>query len=243
MVKIGFRARIGFLVAVVVLGGMGFWFLWYSPALQENKDLKAQYATVKAEKETIEKDIARIPQLKEDINNEYKASKAIADNFFPVKLMKGQELDRYMQQYVDAARMHIWDEFKIEPQALSTLEYDVNVTQTLIYPLFEAADLNGDLAKELEEELYYANYLSARSKETVILCTMEMPFLSTKEALYAFIDSVRDINPTVKVSGIKMKDASFAENPEFQPPLKPDHAEGTVTISFYAIQVIEEPKV
>jgi len=237
--KFGYRARVGFLVAVIGLLGGLFYFLMYQPGAESLRLSKMNLEAVEKKQAEIQADLDRKPGLENDIREGYKTSQDLSKNFLPVGMMNPKGIEEYAQKIVDEFELWVDGSFDLGEASITTLSYDFNTNPNLIYPLFEAADINGEIAAELAEKSSEIAAIVARDRESVLLCTLSIDFRAEKDSIMGFMDKIKSIRETVKVDVIRINDYTFGEDSDNREDL--GFSEGTISIVFYAIEPMAKP--
>jgi hypothetical protein len=232
--------------------GVAFYFLWWKPESDKMKENSAKLEAKELEWSDVQTKVARKEPLKIEISEEYAQSNSLADRFitdlkkwttaetpFGYSYPQSRYIDEYIQRPLDECVMKVTNLAVTEPN-VSPVAYTVVSPVFLLYPLFEAADINGDFAKDVAQRLHVTEVLSDRSPEQMVKNTATISFVATKESILSFIEKIRLIDQTVRVDNLSIADYTFGADLEAGNPMI-GHSTGSISISFYSTQRLEPP--
>ncbi len=256
--EMSYRDKMVLLVVGVIVILVGGFFALIKPKYDT---LKANEATYKKTQETwtgIEREINAIPTYQAKIDEIYKEANDTAKIFVNTAFESANknyahdrtsyELDQYIQPAIDASNVEVTG---MELGAVSAQEitYYYHTPNVLTYSLLEAADVNGNYAKEAAEVLKSGIVLETR--ETAELTTMEMNMSvsGTREALMTFLDKIDSDNNAILVDTVSIQNYEFTDGlelDEYGDPMPGENLEeGTsnmeLTVRFFNAKAIDVP--
>lgn len=232
---------IGILTFIIVMLGI---FLVIKPKVTDIKEDNVKLEEVKTEWQGIEKKLNEIQPLKDQINQIYKDSKALSDDFVDVSLINSpQALDKFMQPYADECNMEV----KVLDAGLTAtteLKYYYFKPNVLSSSMFDAADINGEFQKNVDAALTESNSLSERKAETVMKTQYGIMARGTREDIWAFMEKINSLDTTILIDSVNISDYTFGENAKNVEGVEPDdRSDVTFVISLYSVFEMDEPVV
>lgn len=220
--KLSYRDRIILLVVLVllilVLGGV----LLVKPQWTKLKENKVKRTNLETEwnQQLIQFDT--INTMRDNITTRRDEAYDISQNF--TDEMDAMELDKFMQEtFLNVDEQYKKDNVQIRGTATITggsttsLGYYYYSPDVVTYPLYEGADFDGSLQKEIEKMREEATALSARPAETVGVGNVELTLNINREDTMKFIDSVYDYakknNDAMLIQSVTLKDYDFNGQP------------------------------
>ncbi len=227
--KLNYRDKVilGIILAVIILI-VGF-VLLIKPKNEDIKMDKATLATKQEEQADLEARIAKIEPLKDNINETYEETAKLTADFIPLgDVNTVTKLDKYMQYYAEESGVRIDNLEVTSPKEASLDYYYDDDTSVLASDMLSMADLNGEYSEAQNELLAESTALSQRNVETVVQTQYGVKVTGTKEALWAYLQAVKDLEKTMIVNQVSITDYSFgADSAEENSQQTP--AEETVT--------------
>lgn len=227
--KLNYRDKVilGIILAVIILI-IGF-VLLIKPKNEDIKMDKATLATKQEEQADLEARIAKIEPLKDNINETYEETAKLTADFIPLgDVNTVTKLDKYMQYYAEESGVRIDNLEVTSPKEASLDYYYDDDTSVLASDMLSMADLNGEYSEAQNEMLAESTALSQRNVETVVQTQYGVKVTGTKEALWAYLQAVKDLEKTMIVNQVSITDYSFgADSAEENSQQTP--AEETVT--------------
>jgi predicted Holliday junction resolvase-like endonuclease len=227
--KLSYRDRIVLLVVIViVLFGLTF-FLLIRPAMEETKALKTELIEETKKWDDIEAKISQNPRLTQEVNETRLASLRLQEGFTE-KMEDVKAVDRYLQPYINGSKI---TGFTIPAGGVS-FTYDVQTAipfyyntpdEFVIYPIWEAADLNGSLNDEMENVLAPSQQMATRTAEAALGSTATFTVQGTRAEIYKMIN--RFANgldesgaKTTRLVNVDIDDYSFGKYKDYTDEMK-----------------------
>lgn len=248
--KLSYREKIAFLIFTVLVIIIIF-VAW------PIKLIRADIVTHEKQQETVQKEyddnkskIKEIPFINDSIKKVYDESKEYSKIFIVSK--KNFQADQYLQDILNKEGAYQKDgknlievtgQFKIDDAANEELEFYYYTPNVVVYPILEAADINGNLMESQDKVLYdkVQNALSIEALEAQEVekhvVTVDVRF--KKPSLMTFVDQLKELDTGVRITGVTIEDSWFgllSEKPEEQ-----GYSNGTITYCFYTMQQVDEP--
>lgn len=232
---------IGILTFIIALLGI---FLVIKPKVTDIKADNVKLEEIKAEWQGIEKKLNEIQPLKDQINQIYKDSKTLSDDFVDVSLISSpQALDKFMQPYADECNMEV-KVLDVGLTATTELKYYYFKPNVLTSSMFDAADINGEFQKSVDSALTESNSLSERKAETVMKTQYGIMARGTREDIWAFMEKINSLDTTILIDSVNISDYTFGENTKNVEGVQPDdRSDVTFVISLYSVFEMDEPVV
>ena len=219
--KLSYRERIILIVAIViVILGIGI-FVFIKPKYEKMKKHKADLATAQEEWDHKLEDFRRIPIRQKSINDYYEEGLKISGDF--TNEMNSVELDEFLQEFLNGDdfvedKVAVKKDMKVTDETANGIDFYYYTPSIVTYPLYEAADLDGSLAKAAAEKLHDANILAARKTQTVGVGSEEFTVKLKREDLMKFLDSVaqhaKDTKDAMLITSVKLEECNFNEDLE-----------------------------
>ncbi len=219
--KLSYRDRIILIFAIViVILGIGI-FVFIKPKYEKMKKNKADLKAAQDDWNTKLLEFDRIPVRQGVINDTYAEGLKISEGF--TNEMTSVEVDEFLQQFFNTEQF-VTDEvsakkdMSVSNEKSTTLGYYYYTPNIVTYPLYEAADLDGSIAKAVEEKLHDVRVLSARKAQTVSDGEEKFTVLLKRENLMSFLDELekyaREHSDAMLITSVKLDDCNFNEDLE-----------------------------
>lgn len=247
--KLSYREKIGlliFIVAVVII----VFIAWPIKTIKANIEThEAQEQTIQKEYDDTKRLIAQIPTIESNIKKVYEDSKELSKDFTIHR--ENFEIDKLVQEILNTPKykesgknkMEIVGAFKEGKASDSSLEFYYYEPDVVVYPILEAADTNGDMLEKTDKKLYdkvnNALIIKPLEKQAVEMNTASVDLRFTKEALLAFQDELKALDPGIRITAVTIADYKFGLLEEL--PEDVGYSNGTIEFSFYTMQQIQEP--
>ena len=219
--KLSYRERIVLIVAIViVIFGIGI-FVFIKPKYEQMKkhkeDLKAAEEQWKQKLDSFK----LIPIRQESINNNYQKGLEVAKDF--TDEMTSVELDEFLQTFMNIDefiedKVAAKNTLTVSDETANAIDFYYYKPNIVTYPLYEAADLDGSLAKAAKEKLHDVNILSNRRAQTVGTGEESFTVKVKRENLMAFLDAVakyaKDHKDAMLINSVTLEDCNFNEDLE-----------------------------
>lgn len=256
--KMSYREKIVLLVVIIFLVILIF-VMWPIKKLRENIDKHTKsYDQIKIVYDENQRLINEIPTIEKNITKIYTDSKDLSKNFIAHK--ENFEIDKYLQEiintpeYTDGTNnqfqvLYSFDQKDTEAEPLEFYYYNPKV---VTYPILENADVNGNLLATTDNALYKkvtnAVCMNNLEPQTVEKHAAVVNARFTKEALFKFLDTVKQKDTGVRIVSMTIDDNytfrqletdEMRNNPLLE-KLK-GYGEGSFMVEFYTMQQIQEP--
>ncbi len=219
--KLGYRDRIILLIVmVIVVFAIGI-FAFIKPKWEE---LDASKTTLKTEQDAWNTQMTsfnRINDLRDAINKNYDESLTVCEGF--TDEMDSTQLDQFLQDKFMNIEKHIKNGVQlsggstISDLGTATLAYYYYTPSVVTYPLYEAADFDGSLAKEVQQKCKESIILSARTSQIVGNGNAKLTFTINKQDTMELIDAVRkyavDNKDAMLLQSVTITDYDFNGDP------------------------------
>lgn len=243
--KLNYRDKVvlGILLAIIILVA-GF-FALIKPKMKEIKDNKATLALREQEKAEIEKKIAEIKPLQDDITNMYNETNEIVKVFIDdEKIDNARKVDQYMQ--------HFAEENKVKVKVLNASDVS---TGTLSYYYFTKtfpgdgilaqADLNGERLADHAKQQEEATALSARTSESVLQAQYSIQVEGEKEDIWNYLKALEEQKETMIINSVNLSNIEIKEKKD-QPEMTEEEKEqrkpaAQIVITLYSLYELSEP--
>ncbi|MDD5946286.1 MAG: hypothetical protein PUC41_00610 [Oscillospiraceae bacterium] len=219
--KLGYRDRIILLVVmVIVVFAIGI-FAFIKPKWEELDTNKKTLETEQNTWNTQMTNFERINTLRDTINKRYNESLTLCEGF--TDEMDSTELDQFLQEKFINIEQFIKNDMElsgsstISDMGTATLAYYYYTPSIVTYPLYEAADFDGSLAKAAQQKCKESIILSARSSQIVGNGNATLTFKVTKQDTMDLIDAVRkyavDNKDSMLLQSVSITDFDFNGDP------------------------------
>lgn len=223
-------------ISLALIWGLGY-FLLISPITTEVKASKAALDKATTDKTALNDKIELIPGFQNQINEYYNNSKSMTEYF--VDSMVPYQVDQYMQPFLKDNKIAVSTAITFEEPTTNTVNYYYFTPNALTYPIYQAADINGNLAKQRMEELKDVAFLSNRQTEDVEFVRMAVDYKAKKNDILKFVDDIKAIDKAIRISEMSITDYTFGLNDD--DPENDDYSQGKIIIEFYTVQNMEKP--
>ena len=210
--KLTYRDKIiaAVLIALAVLA-LGF-FALIRPILNEKKDNEKQLATLQQTKATIEKEIAEIPGLKNDILQTHEKTKEITEIFVPVKDVENPiVVDRYMQEMAEKNKVKI-QSLKVAGANVAEIGYYYYDREDRLKEARTGADINGNLQALQDASNADAINLKDRPKTKILTTDYSITAYGTKKNIWDYLEEIKKFDKALTVKRVTLGDYSFGQN-------------------------------
>lgn len=248
--KFGYRDRIILLIAcVIIIFCIGI-FLFIKPKWEAlDKNQKALDTKQNEWSQTLES-FKSIPGRQKTILSKYEKGKEIAAEFTPE--MNSVELDKFLQEKFMNTDIHVAHNVRakgavsVTDQGTSSISYYYYTPNFVTYPLFEAADMDGSLAKAIAEKRKESDILSNRAAQTVGSGKSSLTIHTDRKDLMELLKAVHEYAVKNKdamiINSVNIADYTFGLLPgeivEFPEEITKD-ADGKIELSEVTIKESE----
>lgn len=219
--KLSYRERIVLIVAIViVIFGIGI-FVFIKPKYQKMKKSKETLATVEEQWKQKLITFNRIPSIQDSINTNYQTGLDLSAGF--TDEMTSVEMDEFLQGFLNTDdfiedKVAVKSAMTVSDEKQSAINFYYYAPNVVTYPLYEAADLDGSLAKAAEEKLHDVNLISGKKAQSISAGTESFTVKIKRENLMTFLDAVekyaKDNKDAMLITSVKLADCNFNEDLE-----------------------------
>ena len=198
--KLSYRERmilLGFIVLAIILVGI---FVFIKPANENIAASKAVLADQQSQLDEINNKIAQIPALDTKIKEAYSEASKTANNFSTQ--LTAYELDNFIRDKINENNMELTSGLQVSEPAVVSMDYYTYAPNIITYPIFEAADINGTLAKEIEEKLLQSTVISTKTVENVLCSQIGFDCKVKRDDLLNFISGLNDLGVTIRLNNL-----------------------------------------
>lgn len=250
--KLNYRDNVILLVLLSIIIVVAGIFGLIKPKNEDIKTDEAKLKTVKADWAAMDDKIKAIPGITEDIEDDHEEYAKLASDFVDRELISSlyeddtYKLDQFMQPHIDACNT---DGAKLEAKSVevgkmstATLSYYYFRPNVLTSTMFDAADINGNYQKEIDEVMEESNALSQRTEETVLRTQFGLAAEANKQGVWAFMEKINSLNTAILIDSVNIADYSFGEDKELEEGETPkDTSDVTFVVSLYSVFDMDEP--
>ncbi|MBQ8926748.1 MAG: hypothetical protein IJ055_00550 [Oscillospiraceae bacterium] len=219
-----YRDKMIILIITIIIILVGGFFALIRPRYNALINDTATLVTTQAEWEGLEAKINQIPVLQDTITTMYNEAKSTASMFVDAAYGDANEtydtdkISYYMDQYIQPAL----DDSELEVSSIDLsaigsedVEYYYYTPNVLTYSLLETGDVNGNYAKEVNDEILRdSNYLTEKNVASMQVTTVTMTVEGTKESLMTFLDAIHSDKNAILVSECDIANYQFKEDEE-----------------------------
>jgi hypothetical protein len=219
--KLSYRERIVLIVAIViVIFGIGI-FVFIKPTYEKMKKNKETLDTVEDQWKKKLETFKLIPLRQESINNNYQVGLDISKEF--TDEMTSVEMDEFLQGFMNTEdfienKVAVKNDMTVHDEAANAVSFYYYTPNVVTYPLYEAADLDGSLAKAAEEKLHDVNLLAGKKAQTISAGAESFTVKIKREDLMTFLDAIakyaKDNKDAMLITSVRLVDCNFNEDLE-----------------------------
>lgn len=210
--KLNYRDKIILAIVLAIAILLAGFFVLIKPKTQDIKSHKATLSERQDKKAEIERDIAKIEPLKEKIHETYVETNKLAEIFVPLSdINHPLLLDEYMQKFADENNVEI-KTLELASPKVGALKYYYLPYEDIGVDLRSAADVNGDLQKQVDEESAEATALSQRTVESLFLTQYGLSINGKKEDIWNYLKAIEDYDKAVVINSVEISDYSFGKD-------------------------------
>ena len=219
--KFGYRDRIILLIAcVIIIFCIGI-FVFIKPKWETlNKNQEELVKLQESWNQTLSQ-FKSIPARQQTILDKYEEGKKIAAEF--TNEMNSVDLDKFLQEKFLNTETNIADRVEAKgsvafsEQSTSTINYYYYTPSVVTYPLYEAADMDGSLAKAAYEKRKESEVLSKRTAQSVGSGKSTLTLHTTRQDLMKLLKAVHEYAVNNKdamiINSVSISDYTFGLNP------------------------------
>jgi len=243
--KLNYRDKIilGALLAFVIL--LAGFFMAIKPKYKDIKDNKDELIRVQNEKDEIDKKIAEIKPLKEEIKATYDETTKLTDDFVEYNdIFNPRKVDQYMQNFAEDCEVKI-KQLSVADLSTQSLDYYYFTSNFVGEDMIKGSDLNGDKQAQMDEKRAESDALSARAKETVMAATYSITVTAEdKEKLWDYMEALKEQKETVIIDSVALTNVAISDEAEkiLNPPgEEKKEISAKFDITLYSVYDLAEP--
>lgn len=220
--KLNYRDKVilGIVLAIAIF--IAGYFSLIKGKRQDIKNNEKKLEDVQAQKEEIEKKIARIEPLQKTIDETFDKADAITEIFVPKEeIDKTTLLDQFMKEYAEKNKVKVVD-LKVDDTATTALAYYFKPYTEVASALRQEADINGTLQQGVDEESHEATLLSDRAVETVMSTRYGLEVEGKLEDVFNYLDAIKKNDKTIIITSFGYEKIEEDEDAEKKPDSKDD---------------------
>lgn len=233
---LSYRDKIILLVIIVIAIFLVGIFVFIKPTSEKISSNKSELSTVQAEEERIRGIIDEIPTIESSIKSEYENAKALSNGF--AQHRETYEAEELLQELFTQNQVEI-QSVTAEPAAAEDVEFYYYTPNVVTYPLFEAADINGELAEATAEKLKASTVLSTVEVQQVEAYSLNINFKGQKTSINALLDAIKGQEENILVTNLTIDDYTFGAGQTDASMV--NYTTGSMTIKFYVLEPLAEP--
>lgn len=206
------------IISVIVILVAGF-FALVKPTYSKLVQHQNTYETTKTEWDGIKQKLDAIPTLKTTITDIYNGAKDDAKLFVNDEAFGDTNetftsdrinyaIDQYIQPALDESNLKV-DNLAIGSAGSIGVDYYFYTPNVVTYALLEAADINGNYAQTINEELKTSTLIQERQVAEMLGQNISLSVSGTRENLMTFLDAIKSDEHAVIVESLDISDYQF----------------------------------
>lgn len=198
--KLNYRDKVilGIVLAIAIF--IAGYFSLIKGKREDIKNNEKKLEEVQAQRDEVEKKIARIEPLQKTIDETFDKADAITEIFVPKEdIDKTTLLDQFMKDYAEKNKVKVMD-LKVDDTATSALAYYFKPYTEVASALRQEADINGTLQQGVDEESHEATLLSDREVETVMSTRYGLEVEGKLEDVFNYLDAIKKNDKTIIIT-------------------------------------------
>lgn len=210
--KLSYREKI-ILAVFIAIAILFVGFLWLvKPKTQKLNDNKLKLEDLQDQKEEIDRKIEQIKPLQEKIKKIYDDTNKITEIFIPVdEVGSPVAFDKALQHYADENNVKILS-LEVDTPEVEELKYYYYEGKDIDADLREAADINGNLQQQYDDEHAEQVSLSDREVETLYQTKYGVKVNGTKEDIWNYLKAIKEYNKALLINQVNISDYSFGQD-------------------------------
>lgn len=218
MKDMSYRDKMIILVISIIIILVAGFFALIKPKYDTLVADTATYETTKTEWDGIQQKLDAIPTLKDTITKAYNTAKADADLFINTSMGEVNDtfatdrvnyvIDQYVQPAIDESSLKTL-EMTFGTAGMVNMEYYYYTPNVVTYSLLEAADLNGNYAEIVSDELMTQTIFTERESAEMIAQNIAVHVKGTRENLMTFLDKIKEDENAILVDKVEIADYKF----------------------------------
>ena len=239
--KLNYREKVilGIFLAVVIC--IAGFVLLVKPKNQAIKDDKALRESKQTEREEVEKKIAEIKKLQDQIDTTYTETTKLTDDFVDYdEIYRTEKFDMFMQHFAEENEVKI-TALNVGSLGEAPMDYYYFEKEIANNDLFTSADLNGDRQDEFDKNNAEGASLSERTVEDIMGADYAVSVTGKKENIWNFMKALAEQDETIIIKTVGIADYTFGAEPDSKELQGDEESSVTFTISAYSIYEMAKP--
>ncbi len=242
--KITYRDRIiiGVLLAISLL--LAGFFLLIKPQIDDMKSNKERLSAVQSSQAEVDKKIAEIDDIKDDINKSYDKGIGFTETFVDYNSFYTQtKLDQYMQNFAEESEVKILD-LSAGEMTENTLDYYYFTPKIVGEDSLKKADINGAQQALLNQDKAESDSLSDRTAENVIQAEYKITVeAEEKENIWKYMELLEQQEETILINTVQLKNIEIKEREDAEADEEEEELLPTATfiVTLYSVFEMDQP--
>lgn len=242
--KITYRDRIiiGVLLAIALL--LAGFFLLVKPQIDDMKSNKVKLSEVQSSQAEVDKKIAEIDGIKEDINESYDKGIGFTETFVDYNSFADpRKLDQYMQSFAEESEVRIMN-LSAGSMSEKSLDYYYFTPKIVGEDALKKADINGTQQALLKKDTAESDSLSERTAENVVQAEYTITVeAEEKENIWKYMELLEQQEETILINSVQLKNIEIKERKDKDPEEEEKELlpEATFAITLYSVFEMAEP--
>ncbi len=242
--KITYRDRIiiGVLLAIALL--LAGFFLLIKPEIDAMKDNKEKLSKVQSSQAEVDKKIAEIDGIKDDINESYDKGIGFTKTFVDYNSYYTQtKLDQYMQNFAEEAEVKVLD-LSAGEMTESTLDYYYFTPKMVGEESMKSADINGAQQALLNKDKAESDSLSERTAENVVQAEYKITVeAEEKENIWKYMELLEKQEETILINSVQLKNIEIKERKDVEVEEGEEEKlpSATFIVTLYSVFEMDQP--
>lgn len=218
MKDMSYRDKMIILVISIIIILVAGFFALIKPKYNKLVADTATYETTKTEWDGIKQKLDAIPTLKDTITQAYNTAKGDAGIFINGAMGDVNDtfsidrvnyvMDQYIQPAIDESNL-ITHQMEFGSAGTVNMEYYYYTPNVVTYALLEAADLNGNYAQTVSDELLSQTVFTERESAEMIAQNIAISIRGNRENLMTFLDKIKSDKNALLVNKVEIADYQF----------------------------------
>lgn len=218
MKDMSYRDKMIILVISIIIILVAGFFALIKPKYNKLVSDTATYETTKTEWDGIKQKLDAIPTLKDTITQAYNTAKGDAGIFINGAMGDVNDtfsidrvnyvMDQYIQPAIDESNL-VTNKMEFGSAGTVKMEYYYYTPNVVTYALLEAADLNGNYAQTVSDELLSQTVFTERESAEMIAQNIAINVRGNRENLMTFLDKIKSDKNALLVNKVDIADYQF----------------------------------
>ncbi|MBR6581517.1 MAG: hypothetical protein IKK66_09505 [Ruminococcus sp.] len=242
--KITYRDRIiiGVLLAIALL--LAGFFLLIKPQIDDRKSNMKKLSEVQSSQAEVDKKIAEIDGIKDDINESYDKGIGFTETFVDYNSFNNtRKLDQYMQNFAEESEVKIMN-LAVESMNESSLDYYYFTPTIVGEEALKKADINGSQQQLLKKDKAESDSLSERTAEDVVQAEYKITVeAEEKENIWKYMELLEQQEETILINSVQLKNIEIKEREDVVVEESEEEKLPTATfiVTLYSVFEMDEP--